>query len=64
LTARLAPDNSLLAARVLWSYLHGAVSLRLAWPTREGLDPDEVFTAGIEALGAWLADGVGGEQAG
>jgi hypothetical protein len=30
-----------LAARVLWSYVHGAVSLRLLWPTREGLDPVE-----------------------
>jgi AcrR family transcriptional regulator len=63
LTARLVPDNPLAAARVLWSYLHGAVSLRLAWPTREGLDPDAAFIAGIAALEAWLADGAGGEQA-
>ena len=28
LAARLAPDNPLVVARVLWSYLHGAVSLR------------------------------------
>jgi AcrR family transcriptional regulator len=55
LAALLAPDNPLVATRVLWSYLHGAVSLRLAWPTREGLDPDEAFTAGLEALDAWLA---------
>jgi AcrR family transcriptional regulator len=57
LAARLAPDNPLVAARVLWSYLHGAVSLRLTWPTREGLDPEGAFTAGIEALEAWLASG-------
>jgi AcrR family transcriptional regulator len=55
LVRRLAPDRPLVAARVLWSYLHGAVSLRLAWPTREGLDPDAAFFAGIEALAEWLA---------
>jgi AcrR family transcriptional regulator len=59
LAARLSPDRPLVAARVLWSYLHGAVSLRLAWPSREGLDPEEAFVAGIEALGAWLAHGAG-----
>jgi AcrR family transcriptional regulator len=55
LAARHSPDNPLVVARVLWSYLHGAVSLRLAWPTREGLDPEEAFTAGLAALEAWLA---------
>jgi AcrR family transcriptional regulator len=62
LATRLAPDNPLVAARVLWSYLHGAVSLRLAWPTREGLDPDEAFTSGIEALAAWLAADAEGDR--
>jgi AcrR family transcriptional regulator len=63
LAHRLAPDQPLIAARVLWSYLHGAVSLRLAWPTREGLDPEAAFVAGIEALASWLAPSAAGERA-
>lgn len=55
LAHQLAPEQPLIAARVLWSYLHGAVSLRLSWPTRPGLDPEAAFVAGIEALAAWLA---------
>ena len=55
--ARRSPEQPLVAARVLWAYLHGAVSLRLAWPTREGLDPEEAFVAGLAALEAWLAAG-------
>ena len=62
LAARLCPDRPLVATRVLWSYLHGAVSLRLAWPTREGLDPEEAFTAGLEALEAWLAADTDGDR--
>lgn len=61
LVARLAPDNSLTVARIIWSYLHGAVSLRLAWPTRVGLDPDEAFMAGVAALETWLKEAHGGE---
>ena len=63
LTARLCPDRPLVAARVLWSYLHGAVSLRLTWPTRDGLDPEEAFVAGLEALEAWLGAEAGGDRA-
>jgi AcrR family transcriptional regulator len=63
LAARLCPDRPLVAARVLWSYVHGAVSLRLAWPTREGLDTEAAFVAGIEALEAWLAAGAGDGRA-
>ena len=63
LAARLSPDRPLVVARVLWSYVHGAVSLRLLWPTREGLDLEEAFAAGIEALDAWLAAGAGGDRA-
>lgn len=44
---RIAPAQHLELARVLWSYLHGAVSLRLAWPTRPGLDPEAAFQAGL-----------------
>jgi AcrR family transcriptional regulator len=62
LAARLAPDRPLETARVLWSYLHGAVSLRLRWPAREGLDPEAAFVAGVEALEAWLAAGVGSDR--
>lgn len=58
LARRLSPDNPLVAARVLWSYLHGAVSLRLAWPTREGLDPEEAFMAGIAAFESCIVEGV------
>lgn len=54
LASRLTPNHPLVTARVLLSYLHGAVSLRLAWPNRRGLDPDEAYLAGIEALDAWL----------
>jgi hypothetical protein len=60
LVARLAPDNPLTAARVIWSYLHGAVSLRLAWPARQGLDPDEAFMAGVAVLETWLKEAYGG----
>ena len=63
LTARLCPDRPLVAARVLWSYLHGAVSLRLTWPARDGLDPEEAFAAGLAALEAWLAADAGGGRA-
>lgn len=63
LTRRLCPDRPLVAARVLWSYLHGAVSLRLAWPAREGLDAEEAFTAGLEAFEAWLAVSAANDQA-
>ena len=63
LTTRLCPDRPLVAARVLWSYLHGAVSLRLLWPTQDGLDPEEAFTAGLKAFEAWLAAGAGGDRA-
>jgi AcrR family transcriptional regulator len=62
LAERLSPDRPLVAARVLWSYLHGAVSLCLTWPTREGLDPEEAFAAGLEALDAWLAAGARTER--
>jgi AcrR family transcriptional regulator len=64
LATRLAPDNPLVAARVLWSYLHGAVSLRLAWPTREGLNSEEAFVTGLEALDAWLTTSDTGDKAG
>ncbi len=63
LAARLYPDRPLVAARVLWSYVHGAVSLCLLWPTREGLDPEEAFTAGLAAFDAWLAAGAGSARA-
>jgi AcrR family transcriptional regulator len=62
LAARLCPDRPLVAARVLWSYLHGAVSLRLTWPTRDGLDPEEAFVAGLEALEAWLRAETDGDR--
>jgi AcrR family transcriptional regulator len=58
LATRLTPDLPLITARVLWSYLHGAVSLRLAWPTRDGLDPQAAFVAGIGALDTWLTNRV------
>jgi AcrR family transcriptional regulator len=61
LTRRLVPERSLMAARVLWSYLHGAVSLRLAWPTRDGLDPEGAFEVGISAFEEWLSQGAGGD---
>jgi AcrR family transcriptional regulator len=54
LTMRLSPDRAQMAKRVLWSYLHGAVSLHLLWPTQEGPDPEEAFTAGLKAFAAWL----------
>jgi AcrR family transcriptional regulator len=54
LTTRLAPERALVAERVLWTYLHGAVSLRLLWPTPDGLDPEEAFAAGLAAFEAWL----------
>ena len=57
LAARLDPDHPLETARMLWSYLHGAVSLRLNWPTRPGLDPDEAFVAGLEAFEWWFTTG-------
>jgi AcrR family transcriptional regulator len=60
LASRLSPENPLVVARVLWSYLHGAVSLRLAWPTREGLDPEAAFMAGIAAFEACIAEGAAG----
>jgi TetR/AcrR family transcriptional regulator, tetracycline repressor protein len=59
LAAPLSPDRALVARRVLWSYLHGAVSMRLLWPTREGPDPEEAFAAGLQAFEAWLAAGAG-----
>jgi AcrR family transcriptional regulator len=55
LAANLTPDKPLVTGRVLWSYVHGAVSLRLNWPTRPGLDPEEAFLAGLEAFEQWLA---------
>jgi AcrR family transcriptional regulator len=55
LATRLAHDRPLVVARMLWSYLHGAVSLRLMWPTREGLDPEDAFATGIRAFEEWLA---------
>lgn len=55
MAARLNPDNPLVSARMIWSYIHGAVSLRLNWPTRPGLDPEEAFVAGLDALEQWLA---------
>ena len=64
LAARLAPDRPLVAARVLWSYLHGAVSLRRLWPSRDAPDPEAAFAAGLEALEAWLAAEIGGDRAG
>jgi AcrR family transcriptional regulator len=63
LAEHLSPERALVARRVLWSYVHGAVSLRLLWPTREGPDPEEAFAAGLEALEAWLAAGAGGDRA-
>lgn len=57
LAAHLSPDRAPVARRVLWSYVHGAVSLRLLWPMGEGPDPEEAFAAGIEVLEAWLAAG-------
>ena len=62
LAARLNSERPLVTARVLWSYLHGAVNLRLAWPTREGLDPEEAFAAGLEAFEQWLAAGNDGRR--
>jgi AcrR family transcriptional regulator len=54
LATRLAPERALVVKRALWSYLHGAVSLQLAWPTRPGLDPEEAFVAGLVAFEQWL----------
>jgi AcrR family transcriptional regulator len=62
LAARLSPDRPLVATRALWSYLHGAVSLRLSWPTPEGLDPEEAFAAGLKAFEAWLANSPATDQ--
>lgn len=63
LTTCLSPDRSLVVKRVLWSYLHGAVSLRLLWPTEKGPDPEEAFTAGLEAFAVWLATETDGNRA-
>jgi AcrR family transcriptional regulator len=54
LASRVDPERQLLIARVLWSYLHGAVNLNLNWPTRTGLDPASAFNEGVEALQQWL----------
>lgn len=54
--ARLNPGRPLPAARVLWSYLHGAATLRLADWTRAGLDLDDAFTLGLAALERGLTD--------
>ena len=62
LAARLPPDRPLVAKRVLWSYVHGAVSLRLIWRQGEGLDPEEAFAAGLKAFEAWLAAGAGDDR--
>jgi AcrR family transcriptional regulator len=62
LAAHLSPERAQVAKRVLWSYVHGAVSLRMLWPTREGLDPEEAFVAGIAALEGWLAAGAGSDR--
>jgi len=63
LAARLDPDRALVIKRALWSYLHGAVSLRLGWPTRPELDPEEAFVAGLEAFARWLATEADGQRA-
>lgn len=63
LTTRLDPERALVAERVLWTYLHGAVSLRLLWPTPDGLDPEEAFAAGLAAFEAWLESDAAGDRA-
>jgi AcrR family transcriptional regulator len=62
LATRLDPERALVAERVLWTYLHGAVSLRLLWPTPDGLDPEEAFAAGLAAFEAWLASDAAGDR--
>jgi AcrR family transcriptional regulator len=47
---RLAPAQPLATAHAIWSYLHGAATLRLAAPAASGLDADEAFELGLRAL--------------
>ena len=63
LAARLGLDRPPVVARVLWSYLHGAVGVRVLWPTRDDLDLEEAFAAGLTAFEAWLAAGDDGDRA-
>jgi AcrR family transcriptional regulator len=53
----LSPEPPLAAARALWAYLHGSVALELQFEgqTRPGLDAEEAFEAGLQALLAGFA---------
>ncbi len=50
LATRLNPHRPLPTARALWSYLHGAVDLRLHAPTRDDLDIEEAFALGLTSF--------------
>ena len=52
---RLNPARPQPTARAIWSDLHGAVALRLAWASPDGLDPQEAFDVGLDALERGLA---------
>ena len=53
---RSGAAQALPLARTLWSWLHGAVSLELAYGTRPrpGLDTEAAFALGLELLGSAL----------
>jgi len=55
LATRLNPHQPLPTARALWSYLHGAVDLRLHAPARDDLDTEEAFALGLSAFARGLA---------
>jgi hypothetical protein len=42
-------------AHAIWSYLHGAATLRLAASPANGLDTEEAFELGLRALERGLA---------
>ncbi|MEA2527768.1 MAG: hypothetical protein QOF73_4995 [Thermomicrobiales bacterium] len=56
LATRLNPRRPLPTARALWSYLHGAVDLRLHAPARDDLDTEEAFALGLTAFALGLAN--------
>ena len=48
--ANIAPARPLPTAHAIWSYLHGAATLRLATPAADGPDAEEAFELGLLAL--------------
>jgi AcrR family transcriptional regulator len=60
LASGIDPERAHQIARALWSYLHGAASLRLIVPRTPDLDLDQAFLVGLRALGEGLRLGQNG----